>query len=72
MITEELNLSNYTIFSERKSVIDPKNKFLAIDGMICPHCETRMPVIEHGEKKICKKCGLIMENYGNALICTME
>jgi ribosomal protein S27AE len=69
-IKEELSLSDYLVFEDKKSKIDPSKTLHVEVGMICPRCKTALPVIQHGERMRCSVCHLRMENYGNLLICS--
>lgn len=71
MIKETLMASDYRVYEEPQSRIDP-NKTLHVEtGIRCPRCKTVLPVLEHGDSQSCK-CGLSMTVYGNALECTIR
>lgn len=69
MISERLSLYNYMIMEERRSKIDPDATYKVEVGIRCPKCKSVGPVIEHGETRQCKDCGLHMTIYGAILEC---
>jgi len=57
MIYEELDYSDYTVWSRRASQIDPERTISGYEGFRCPNCKKLHPMLEHGETIVCS-CGL--------------
>lgn len=69
-MTETLNAAHYTIRETRQSRIDPDITIDVDIAIRCPRCKTHLPLLKHGHSQKCEKCGLTMELWGNALVCT--
>jgi hypothetical protein len=69
-IEETLTLSDYIIWNEKKSIIDPTQILhQETETMKCPYCQHVQRTPEHGETIKCPKCGMEMTVYGNAIKC---
>ncbi len=74
MIKEDLRMSDYQLYSERRSAIDDTKTYNDPAGFGCPHCHkiVRNPVTPpHGEVFV-HDCGLKMIRRGNSLECQLE
>lgn len=71
---ETLTYSDYRIWGYTKSRIDRARQVEFEEGFRCPttHCNSMHPVVEHGEKGECEKCGLRYQRHGNALECELD
>ena len=69
MIKETLVYSDYIVWEEKKSMIDPDKKIKVEIGLKCPHCKMELPYLGHNEQSDCYKCGISFIRYGNALEC---
>jgi formamidopyrimidine-DNA glycosylase len=72
MVRERLSRMKYTIRKKKPSIIDKEAFVWEELGLRCPHCETVMDKIEHRERRLCCKCGLIITRIGDALDCELE
>ena len=70
IIIEELFVSDYEVEICSASIIDPSKIICKVVCLQCPQCKKRNPVIKHGEFFHCD-CGLLMEVWGNSLICNL-
>ena len=73
LIKEKLVLSDYVIYHETTSKIDPTAKIFDIDfnTIKCPYCKYEQRVPKHGETIICPKYGMEMTAWGNSLKCRL-
>jgi DNA-directed RNA polymerase subunit RPC12/RpoP len=71
MVTERLIATDYIIYKEKQSEIDPTKTLHLEVGYGCPRCRTASNhVLQHGEETKCKHCNLSITLWGNALECT--
>lgn len=81
LVKEKLMYSNYIIYKNKQSKIDPTHWWNEEIGMKCPRCKKDLPparrglrtlyCLGYGQKQVCP-CGLKMELFGNALYCELE
>ena len=64
-----LTYSNYYLPLEREHKLFPGLKVTEYDKGIlrCPRCNYPGSDIEHGKRRRCEKCDLLMEIWGNTL-----
>ena len=70
-IKEELHASDYEVYQNKPSQIDPDKKIRVFIGWNCPNCKTfHKKKLRHGKSFDCE-CGLSVIQWGSVLDCTL-